>query len=195
MGCRKKRKKKRESQGPAIIILFWFFFPSHSLIPLMKSGQAEACSRRQQFHCTICASHIGWQGGEGSVGSTARRKERGRKIHDMKSRMGCSRGTSIPCDVLSAASACSSFSKVPVMHLPLQKKTPQKNTPDETCHRWDLTTSEISALMQVNKWARYSHKRSQVPTQNGGKLRAAWPLPALRMWCRHPDHVIREDGK
>lgn len=45
----------------------------------MKSGQAQACSCRQQFHSTICASHIGWQGEEGSIGSTARREESGGK--------------------------------------------------------------------------------------------------------------------
>lgn len=55
--------------------------PSHSLILLMKPGQAEACSRTQQFHFTIWASHIEWRAGRRgrSVGSTARRKERWRK--------------------------------------------------------------------------------------------------------------------
>lgn len=37
--------------------------PPLSLIPLMKSGQAEACSHRQQFQHTICGSHV-WPRGE-----------------------------------------------------------------------------------------------------------------------------------
>lgn len=81
-------EKKGEKPRPRYHHFILIFFPSHSLIPLMKSGQAEACSRRQQFHCTICASHIGWQGGEGSVGSTARRKEKGRKYTTWNPELG-----------------------------------------------------------------------------------------------------------
>lgn len=171
-------EKRQKSHSPAIIILSWFFSPSHSLIPLMKSGQAEACSCRQQFHCTIWASHIGWQGGEGSVGSTARRKERGRKYTAWNSEWA-TRDTPwcFVCSILSR-----SFSIVLSLHSPLLKTHQMKHATKDTCPSPDLNT--------------YAGKQmSQVLTQNGGELCAAWPLPKLRMWCRHPDHVIREDGK
>lgn len=73
----------------------------------MKSVQAEACSPRQQFYSTICASHIGWQGGEGVCWEHSQAEGEGRK---MKSRMGSSQGTLIPCDDLSAASVSPSLS-------------------------------------------------------------------------------------
>lgn len=79
VGFWEERERERETMVPLSLFYCDFFPPSHSLIPLMKSVQAEACSRRQQFCCTICASHIGWQGGEGSVGSAARREARERK--------------------------------------------------------------------------------------------------------------------
>lgn len=146
MGCRKKKEK---SHGPAIIILFWFFSPSHSLIPLMKSGQAEACSRRQQFHCTICASHIGWQGGEGSVGSTARRKERGRKITRHEIQNGLQSGhTDTPwCFVCSIC--LFSFSRVPILHLPLQKRTEWNMSQMTPELFWNINTSGGKQMSQV----------------------------------------------
>lgn len=85
--------------------------PSHSLIPLMRSVQAEACSRRQQFYSAICASHIGWQGGEkGSVGSAAEAKGRG------EGKWNPEWAAAIPCGVLSAASCLFCFSQAQIVH-------------------------------------------------------------------------------
>lgn len=101
---KKEREVEREKPWPRCHRFILIPPPptSHSLIRLMKSVQAEACSPRQQFYCTICASHIGWQGGEGGLlGAQPGGGGEGRK---MKSRMGSSQGTLIPCDDLSAAS-------------------------------------------------------------------------------------------
>lgn len=82
-GRRRRRGvvKKKKSRGCHHFILIPSpSTPSHSLIPLMRSVQAEACSRRQQFYSAICASHIGWQGGErGLSGAQPRRRGEGKE--------------------------------------------------------------------------------------------------------------------
>lgn len=130
---------------------FYFDSPppptSHSLLRLMKSVQAEACSPRQQFYCTICASHIGWQGGEGGLlGAQPGGGGEGRK---MKSRMGSSQGTLIPCDDLSAAS---------VSILLVFQASARRAGLNISCRvkraarkRRRPARSEISTIMQVNK--------------------------------------------
>lgn len=72
-GEKKNEKKKKKKPVPTIVIVF-FFPPLLSLIPLMKSGQAEACSHRQQFQRTICGSHVRPRG------ERERMRERGARI-------------------------------------------------------------------------------------------------------------------
>lgn len=96
-------RKERKTMVLLSSFYFKFFSPLfHSLILLMKPGQAGACSHTQQFDCTICASHMGWQRGEGSAGSAAGREARGRKWNPAWPR---SQGTPEPRDLLSSARA------------------------------------------------------------------------------------------
>lgn len=157
-GAGKKEKEKERSHGPAIIILFWFF-SSHSLIPLMKSGQAEACSRRQQFHFTICASHMA--GRRGVCRQHSQEKEERKKIHDMKSRTGSSRVHWYPV----------MFRLQHPLNAPLETRLscmhPCKNTLNKACHEWYFGPSQIN-----NTYA--GKHMSQVLTQKEPGTHTKW---------------------
>lgn len=168
-GCRKKMEK---NHGPAIIILFWFFFPI-----LFFNPSDEVWTGRGMLSQTAISLHHmrlthRMAGRRGVCREHSQAKGEGRKIHNMKSRVGA---RWYPVMVVSAASAhTASAARPSCIHR-------YRNAPNATFHKSHLTRCKMWTLMQVNKWVRYSHKRSQVPTQNGGELSAAWPLPALRM--------------
>ena len=175
------KKKKGKATAP---LSFYFDFspppPSHSLIPLMKSGQAEACSRRRQFHCTICGSHVGWQGGEGSVGSTARREEENTRhqIHN-----GLQPGRSDPLHVfLSAASARAPLATRPRRIHPTPRLRHVTNDTWPVVEMWTLNAGKQMSQVLTQKEPGTPHKMVVSGALFGPSLHRGCGADTLIMW-------------
>lgn len=147
----------------------------------MKSGQAEACSQRQQFHLTICASNVGYWGGAALWGDTPRGRSGGEnrqhEIHTKKK--GCGRAALCP----PAPNG--------MQHPPTSSATLRYLRGGDPVRVNELKGNWCSTFFlkhtwegkQTNKQTRYSHKRRQVfNTQNGGEL-CVLPGPSLH-WRR-----------
>lgn len=168
VGC---RKKWRKAMAPLSSFYFDFFS-----IPFFNPSDEVWTGRGMLSQTAISLHHMRlthrMAGRRGVCREHSQAKGEGKKIHNMKSRVGAHW---YPVLFVSAASAFAPLEACPsCIHR-------YKNAPNATFHKSQLTRCKMLTLMQVNKWVRYSHKRSQVPTQNGGELSDAWPLPALRM--------------
>lgn len=146
-----------------MVLLSSFYFDFFS-IPFFNPSD-EACTGRSMLSQTaillhhMCLTH-GMVGRRGVCRERSQERGEGRK---MKSRMGKESGHRRSRVMFRLSESGCQALTVPVK---------------------GVVGRNIAALTQVNKRARYSHKGSQVSPQNGGGLRAAWPLPA------HQDVVL-----
>lgn len=127
VGCEKK--KERKATGPLSSFYFDFFPP----IPFFNPSDEVWTGRGMLSQTAISLHHMclthRMAGRRGVCREHSQEKGEGKKIHDMKSRVGCSRGTLIPRDVLSAASACAPLATCPSCIYRY------KNAPKEACHK------------------------------------------------------------
>ncbi len=107
---KKEREKKPRPRYHHFILIFFpipFFNPSDEV----WTGRGMLSQTAISLH-HMCLTHR-MAGRRGVCREHSQEKGEGKKIHDMKSRMGCSRGTLISQDVLSAASACAPLATCP----------------------------------------------------------------------------------
>lgn len=161
---------QREREREAVVLLSSFYFNFFSILFFNPSD--EVCTGRSMFSQTaillhhMCLTH-------GMVGrrGVCREQEKG-EAKKMKSRMGSSQQNPFL--------TINSFIK--------SHRMKNVTTVTQSC-------PEVSPFNAGRQMSQVLTEESQVSTQNGGRLRADWPLPSLRMWCRRSDHVIRGDGK
>lgn len=141
-GKRERGKEKPWSRCHYFIVIF-------SPIPFFNPSD-EVCTGRGMLSQTaillhhMCLTH--WMAGRRGV-CRERRQERG-EGKKMKSRMGSSRGTLMPCDVLSATSVYFASARGAHYALTVNKKN---DVPDEMHHTITRPVLQHQHLMQVNK--------------------------------------------
>lgn len=172
-----------EKNGEKAMAPLWSFYFDFFSIPFFNLSDEVWAGRGMLSQTAISLHHMRlthrMAGRRGVCREHSQAKGEGKKIHNMKSRVGAHW---YPVMFVSAASAYAPLAACPsCIHR-------YKNAPNAAFHKSHLTCCKMFTLMQVNKWVRYSHKMVVSWALLGPSLRWGCSADTLIMWVERMEN-------